>query len=113
VGFRPNRPTADNIFIMRQKYEKCYEYNIDLYNIYVDFSQVFDTVNRDVIYNSLIKHNVPNKFIKLIKLTMQQTKMVRVNNSYTEWFEAKTGVRQGGPLSALLFSVVLNSVVAV
>jgi hypothetical protein len=43
---------------------------------------------------------------------MQWTKMkVNVNNSYSEWFETKTGVRQGDPLSALLFSVVLDSVI--
>jgi hypothetical protein len=35
---------------------------------------------------------------------------LKVNNSYSEWFEMKTGVRQGDRLSALLFSVVLNSV---
>jgi hypothetical protein len=34
---------------------------------------------------------------------------VKINNNYTEWFETKTGVRQGDPLSALLFSVVLDS----
>ena len=27
-GFRPNRSTLDNIFIVRQTFEKCYEYNI-------------------------------------------------------------------------------------
>jgi len=70
MGFRPNRSTIDNIFIVRQMYEKCYEYNIDLHNIFTDFSQAFDTVHRDAIYNSLIKHNVPDKLIKLIKLTM-------------------------------------------
>jgi sorting nexin-29 len=113
MGFRPNRSTIDNVFMVRQNYEKCHEYNIDLHNIFIDFSQAFDTVNRDVIYNSLIKHNVPDKLIKLIKLTMQQTKMkVKVNNSYPEWFETKTGVRQGDPLSALLFSVVLDSLIA-
>ena len=36
---------------------------------------------------------------------------VKVNNSYSEWFETKIGVRQGDPLSALLFSVVLDSVI--
>jgi hypothetical protein len=36
---------------------------------------------------------------------------VKVNNSHSEWFETKTGVRQGDPLSALLFSVVLDSVI--
>jgi hypothetical protein len=107
MGFRPNRSTIDNIFMVRQIYEKCHEYNIDLHNIFIDFSQAVD---RDVIYNSLIKHNVPDKLITLIKLTMQQTKMkVKVNNIYSEWFETKTGVRQGDPLSAPLFSVVLDS----
>jgi len=43
---------------------------------------------------------------------MQQIKMkVKVNNSYSEWFETKTGIRQGDSLSALLFSVVLDSVI--
>ena len=98
--------------MVRQIYEKCHEYNIDLHNIFIDFPEAFDTVNRDVIYNSLSKHNVPDKLIKLIKLTMEQTKMkVKVNNSYSEWFETKTGVRQGDPLSALLFSVMLDSVI--
>ena len=93
---------------MRQIYEKFLEYNIDLHNIFIDFSQAFDTVNRDVIFNNLIKHSVPDKLIKLVKLTMQRTKMkVKASNSYSEWFETKTGVRQGDPLSALLFSVVM------
>jgi hypothetical protein len=36
---------------------------------------------------------------------------MKVNNSYSEWFEMKTGVRQGDPLSALLFSAVLDSAI--
>jgi len=43
---------------------------------------------------------------------MQRTKIkVKVNNSYSEWLETKAAVRQGDPLSALLFSVVLDSVI--
>jgi hypothetical protein len=97
---------------VRQIYEKCHDYNIDLHNIFIDLSQAFDTVNTEATYNSLTKYNIADKLIKLIKLiklTMQRTKMkVEVNNSYSEWFETKTGVRQGDTLSALLFSVVLD-----
>ena len=41
AGFRPNRSTLDNIFIIHQTYEKCHEYNIDLHNISVDYLQAF------------------------------------------------------------------------
>jgi hypothetical protein len=112
MGFRLNRSTIDTVFIVRQIYEKCSEYSIDLHNIFIDFSYAFDTVNRDVMYNSLIKYNVSDKLNRLTKFTMQRTKMkVKINNNYTEWFEMKTGVRQGDPLSALLFSVVLDTVI--
>ena len=42
MGFRPNRSTVDNIFMVRQIFEKCHEYNIELHNIFVDYSQAFD-----------------------------------------------------------------------
>ena len=110
MGFRPNRSTIDNIFIVREIHKKCHEHNIYLHNICIDFSQAFETVKRDVIYNSLIKYSVPDNLIKLLKLTIQRTKIkVTVNNSYSERFEMKTGVRQGDTLSTLLFSAVLDS----
>jgi hypothetical protein len=36
---------------------------------------------------------------------------VKISNNYTEWFETKTGVKQGDPLCALLFSLVLDTVI--
>jgi hypothetical protein len=81
--------------------------------MFIDFPYAFYTVNRDVIHNSLIKYNVPDKLIRLMKLTMQRTKMkVKINNNYTEWFETKTGVRHGDPLFTALFSLVLDTVIA-
>jgi hypothetical protein len=61
MGFRPNRSTIDNIFLVRQIFEKCYEYNIELHNISVDYSQAFDSVNRNKIIECLTKYEVPKK----------------------------------------------------
>jgi hypothetical protein len=61
MGFRPNRSTIDNIFMIRQIFEKCYEYNIQLHNIFVDYSQAFDSVNRNKSIECLIKYEVPKK----------------------------------------------------
>jgi hypothetical protein len=41
-GFRLDRSIMDEIFVMRQVMEKCYDYNIDLH-IFIDFRQAFDS----------------------------------------------------------------------
>ena len=111
MGFRPNRSTIDNIFIVRQIFEKCYEYNIDLYNIFVDFSQAFDSVSRNKIIECLTKYEVPNKIIRLIGLTFtNSTAKVKTGNQLTEEFQIVSGVKQGDPLSATLFSIVIDDV---
>jgi hypothetical protein len=61
-------------------------HSIYLNNIFINFSYAFDTVNRDLIHNSLIKYNA-DTLIRLKERTMQQTNMkVKINNNYTEWF---------------------------
>ena len=46
-GFRANCSTIDHIITIRQTQEKVYEYNIYLHNLFLDFKQAFDSVNRD------------------------------------------------------------------
>ncbi|PSN43121.1 hypothetical protein C0J52_10468 [Blattella germanica] len=109
-GFRPFKSTTDNIFILRQIQEKAYEYNIDLFNMYIDFKQAFDSVNREVMYNDLVMLGIPLKLVRLIRTTLTGSKaMVRVNGDMTSSFPINTCVRQGDALSAILFNLVLEA----
>jgi len=45
-GFRRNRSTTDNIFIMGQVLEKCYECNIEMHVLYIDFKQAFESIDK-------------------------------------------------------------------
>ena len=59
----------------------------------------------------LNKYQIPSKLIKLIARTLQDMKArVKVNQNYTEKFEISTGVKQGEPLSATLFSIVIDDI---
>ena len=111
IGFWPNQSTMDNIFIVRQIIEKCHEFNIELHNVFTDYTQALDSVFGDKIIKCLNKHEIPSKLIKLIARTLQDTKArVKVNQNYTEKFEIMTRVKQGNPLSATLFSIVIDNI---
>jgi sorting nexin-29 len=110
-GFTPNRSTLYNIFIVRQTFEKCYEYNIDLHNMFIDYTQAFDSIKINKVLECLIQHNIPPKLQKLIALTLTGTNaIVKINNEFTDKFEVQTGIKQGDPLSAALFSTAMDSI---
>ena len=89
----------------------CYKYYIELHNIFVDYTQAFDSVNRNKITECLTKYDVPKKLITLIGLTITNTTAkVKIGNQLTKEFRIVTGVKQGDPLSATLFSIVIDGV---
>jgi sorting nexin-29 len=65
-GFRPHRSMMDQIFVIRQMMEKCYEHDMDLHMLFVDFKQAFDSVCRDVLYKGLEEVGIPGKLIRLV-----------------------------------------------
>ena len=110
-GFRANRSTTDHIFTIRQIQEKAYEYTIHLHNLYIDFKQAFDSVNRGRMLNDLTILGIPKKLVQLIGVTLAGSKAtVRVDNQYTTTFSITHGVRQGDALSAILFDLVLEAI---
>ena len=62
-GFKRNRSTTDNIFIMRQILEKCYECNIEMHVLFIDFKPAFDSVDRQKIIQILQQLRIPNKLV--------------------------------------------------
>jgi len=82
-----------------------------LNNVFIDYTQTFDSVYRDKIIKCLNNYEIPSKLLKLIAKTLQDTKArVKVNKNYKEKFEILTGAKQGGPLSATLFSIVTDDI---
>jgi hypothetical protein len=111
MRFRPNRSIIDNIHTIKQIYEKCYEYSTDLHNVFVDFKQAFDSVNRSLISECLKEYKTPRKLICPTPLTLKNTTAkVKINNELSETLIVHTGVKQGDPLSALLFIVIMYQV---
>jgi retron-type reverse transcriptase len=66
-----------------------------------------------MIPECLKQYKVPRKLINLVQDTLQPTKVkVKINNNMTEQFKITSGVKQGDPLSALLFSIVMDVIIS-
>lgn len=57
-GFRRNRATTDQIFMMKQVLNMCQEYNIPIYLLFVDFKKAYDTIDRREVLETLEEFKV-------------------------------------------------------
>jgi len=101
----------DSIFIMRQ-IEKCYERDNEMCVLFIDFKHAFDSVDRQKTIQIIQELRIPNKLVQLIKMTLQNTEAsVKVENFTSEPFSISSGVSQGDPLSAIIFNLILDSLI--
>ena len=52
-GFRCNRSTIDHTFCIRPTFEKEWEYNEAVHQLFIEFKKAYDSVWKEVLYNIL------------------------------------------------------------
>lgn len=110
-GFRQGRGTADQIFTLKMIQNSSYEQNLGLHLLFVDFRQAYDSVIRTKIYEVLSSLGAPQKLIRLVRLTLENISMrVLVGRNLSGNFTTGRGLKQGDPLSTVLFNFVLEGI---
>jgi len=107
-GFRPQRGTTDQIFLVRQRLEKFYAHDIDLHLLFIDFKNAFDSINQKKA-TGLSSEFWDTEEDKLVKITLEGAQAkVTVDGKISAPFTIDKGVRQGDGLSATLFNLTLH-----
>ena len=110
-GFRPNRSTMDLVFTLKIILEKSWEWNKKQYVGFIDLEKAFDRIDRNNLWRVLQyrEYSINKKLIRVIMSIYENTQS-RVKNREieSEWFNIRTGVRQGGVLSPLLFIIYMD-----
>lgn len=105
-GFRRGCGTREAIGVMRMLCERSIEHGNDVYICFVDFEKAFDRVNWAKMMEVLTAIQVDWRDKRLImELYMGQEAVVRVADGESQPAIIGRGVRQGCPLSPLLFSI--------
>ena len=84
-------------------------YNIEGKMICIDFKNAFETVSRDFLFRTFSAFGFGPSFIQWIHTFYNNISSCVLNNGFsTHLFAVERGVRQGDPLSAFLFIMVLE-----
>ena len=111
AGFRKGRSCADQIFLLRQILQANAEMRQPLVLCFVDFEKAFDSICRQTMKKIMRHYGIPVKIVEIIMdMHCNNLCQVAVDRSLTDPFEVKTGVLQGGILSPLLFTLVIDFV---
>src|SRR5678815_5513019 len=111
--YRGGRSTTDLMFALRMIQEKTWEYNKKAYISFIDLKKAFDYVPREKMWRVLERdYEVIGRLIKAVRSTyVNSISKIRTGYKNEEWFEVKTGVRQGSVLSPILFIAYLDTVI--
>jgi sorting nexin-29 len=110
-GYRQERSTVDQIFIVSQILEKCSEHGKDTHHLFIDFQAAYDSIHRRRLYAAMEELNIPQKLTALVMTTMNNIHcQVKKQKRFSEPINVKNGVRQGDALACLLFNIALEKV---
>lgn len=108
-GFMKKRSISDNLLNLLSVVEYCNSTGHDSLLISVDFHSAFDSCSWKAIKEVLNAYGYPEKFIDMIMICYTDIKTAVMNNNvWSRWILQKSGVKQGCPLSGLLFNHLIS-----
>jgi len=84
----------------------------NVYMASLDATKAFDRVRHIKLFEKLLEVGLPGDIVKVIFDWYSKTfATVKWNHHYSSFMQVRSGIRQGGILSALLFNICVNSII--
>ena len=110
-GFRPGRGTVAQLFTLAGLLGGAWEFAHPASMCFVDLEKADDCVPRGILWGLLREYGVPWPLVRAIwSLNKQSESCVRILGTKSSTFSVGVGVRQGCPLSPILFVIFMDRI---
>ena len=95
--------------MLRNIIEQSVEWNASLYICFIDYEKAFDSVHRETLWRIMGSYGIPPKLVRMAQAMYKGSKCAVIDGGgKADWFDIKSGVRQGCVMSGFLFLLVIN-----
>jgi hypothetical protein len=110
AGFVPGRHIYDQIWLTKRIIELAEATEQNGVIVALDQEKAYDKIEHDYLWRALKSYGIPDEFINTVNaLYSDAYTLVAINGEFSERpFKVTRGVRQGDPLSCLLFDLAIE-----
>ena len=109
IGFQRGYRTSDHIYLLKTLVTKVLRKKKKVYAAFIDFKKAYDTVDRSILLKSLHNNGVQGPLLKNLKAMYENVSYaIKLSNGVMDPIASNLGLKQGCPLSPLLFNIYIN-----
>ena len=113
-GFKKKHSTSHALFCLKSTINYYVEKGSRVFCSFLDASKAFDRLVHSGLFLKLMEKGIPKLFLDII-ISWYDGLQCRVlwDGHYSEWFRITAGVRQGGVLSPIFYSLYVDELVSI
>lgn len=110
-GFRKGYSTETALNWIITEWKKFVDSGKKVLAVFLDLKRAFETVDRNILLNKMIKYGIRNKELSWFKnFLIGRTQCTKVNKSISDATQIHIGVPQGSILGVILFLLYINDI---